>query len=302
MRVVSNARTAPAIAASIWAGPARCTTATGARRRGCAPRRCRRSRCAGRRRAARARALSQRSSSRGRAGRCCSSHGCPRISRTPAARQGPDGMTGCDDPAPPPDPPDFRVAGSSLGAGAVLAGPAVASRAPQPVPTPSARAPPTGCPRRPPSCCGASGRPPALPRGCRPAPAGARRAVRPPARACSCRPGSACRRRSGAGAPTWSVRGLHLSGANEDADRGRRGGAVRARDPPRPVRRVGPASEREPARGLPRRRGRGRPGLGRRTALARAGRCVPLVRHAEIVVEIEGYVPPHAAFLFPRRA
>jgi hypothetical protein len=31
-----------------------------------------------------------------------------------------------------------------------------------------------------------------------------------------------------------------------------------------------------------------------------APRTVPLRRHAEIVVEIGGYVPPHATFLFPR--
>jgi hypothetical protein len=27
---------------------------------------------------------------------------------------------------------------------------------------------------------------------------------------------------------------------------------------------------------------------------------IPLARHAEIVLEVGGYVPPHRAFLFPR--
>jgi len=29
-------------------------------------------------------------------------------------------------------------------------------------------------------------------------------------------------------------------------------------------------------------------------------RAIPLARHAQIVLEIDGYVPPHASFLFPR--
>jgi hypothetical protein len=29
-------------------------------------------------------------------------------------------------------------------------------------------------------------------------------------------------------------------------------------------------------------------------------RAIPLKRHAQIVLEIGGYVPPHARFLFPK--
>ena len=203
-------------------------------------------------------------------------------------------------PAPTTDPPGLRVA-ALLGAGAVFAGPAAASRAPQPVPTPIG----AGLAYRLPAA------PAAVLRGdpvgrlrCRAA-AGPRVAVRVELFA---------RRRvlllpAGIGmSPPLRRRGADVVGA-------RCSYPVRTRTPTGVVE-VAPTAHatlrdlfavwgrRLSATRLAGFRGEGAESV-RAWVDGRRWRgpvgAIPLARHAEIVVEIEGYVPPHAAFLFPPR-
>ena len=199
-----------------------------------------------------------------------------------------------------PTRPTVHVA-ALLCAGAVLAGPAVASRAPQPVPTPVGAGPAYRLPAAPAvvlrgerlgrlSCRAAAG--PRVPvhvelfarRRVLLLPAGI--GLSPPLRRRGADVvGARCtypvRTRTPTGvvevAPSahatlrdlFAVWGRRLSASRLAGFRGEGAEGVRAWVDGRPWR--GPVG------------------------------AIPLVRHAEIVVEIEGYVPPHAAFLFPRR-
>ena len=67
------------------------------------------------------------------------------------------------------------------------------------------------------------------------------------------------------------------------------------------LRGLGSAALRAPACGLPRATGRRGRGMGRRPPRRGDVGAIPLTRHAEIVVELGGYVPPHTSFRFPPR-
>ena len=104
-----------------------------------------------------------------------------------------------------------------------------------------------------------------------------RTAVAPPLRAC--RPGR-----------------VHLSVANARPDRGDR--SARSPDARRSLRRVGTAAGAPPGRRLLDADGSPRVLDGRRWHGDPAK--IPLVRHAQIVLELGGYVRPHPRYLFPK--